>query len=223
MFIQSASVGPWGTNCHVVATKPGAECIVIDPGLGALQEINSITQENHLKPVAVLLTHGHIDHIWNLLPLCDDLGIPAVIHQMDKRLLKDPLMGVSKEAAEMVNQLSPGAVWREPAIVQTMNSETKISFAGFEIDVIPTPGHTAGSVCFLFNNDHLFTGDTLFAQGIGRTDLFSGSDSDMVQSLNLLVNRFDDNMIIYPGHGPNSSIGETKTVNSYLQKLLDLR
>jgi glyoxylase-like metal-dependent hydrolase (beta-lactamase superfamily II) len=219
MFIRTASVGPWGTNCHVVAMGAGSECLVIDPGLGASQFVAAVTAEFRLKPVAVLATHGHVDHIWNLYPIATDLDIPAVIHRSDRMFLTDPGKAVSAEGAKVVASFTPNQPWLEPAALIEVSGVAELDFAGFKIKVFSTPGHTAGSVCFEFKDDSLFTGDLLFKNAIGRTDLFSGDEKQMQQSLAHVMNSYADDVLIYPGHGDDSTIGEERKNNPYLHNL----
>jgi hydroxyacylglutathione hydrolase len=220
LLIKSASIGPWGTNCHVVALKAGGECIVIDPGQGATEFVAEISVEYHLNPVAILATHGHIDHVWNLYPIATDLGIPSVIHQQDRRFLANPELAISPEGIQTLASLAPNQVWLEPKDIIEVTGKTAVDFAGFNIKIIPTPGHTAGSVCFQLNDDHLFTGDLLFKNAIGRTDLFSGDSTVMNQSLKLIMGEYGDNVLIFPGHGVNSTIGAERVSNPYIRKLL---
>jgi hydroxyacylglutathione hydrolase len=219
VLIKSASIGPWGTNCHVVALNAGGECIVIDPGQGATEYVAEISAEYKLNPVAILATHGHIDHVWNLYPIATDLEIPTVIHQQDRRFLANPELAVSPETIKTLASLAPGQVWLEPDQIIEVSGATTVDFAGFNIKIIPTPGHTAGSVCFQLNEDHLFTGDLLFKNAIGRTDLFSGDPEEMNQSLRLIMKDYSDDVLIFPGHGENSTIGAERSSNPYVRKL----
>ena len=219
MFIRTASVGPWGTNCHVAALGTGSECLIIDPGLGASEFVTQITAEFRLKPVAVLATHGHVDHIWNLYPVATDLQIPAVIHRKDRMFLTNPANAVSPEGAKVVASLTPDQPWLEPSELIEVGDIAELNFAGFNIKVFSTPCHTAGSVCFEFNHDQLFTGDLLFKNAIGRTDLFSGDEKQMQKSLANVMSSYADDVLIFPGHGDNSTIGDERKNNPYLQNL----
>lgn len=219
MLIKTASVGPWGTNCHVVATGANNECLVIDPGLGAAEFVHQVIAEYHLRPVAVLATHGHVDHIWQVYPLTADLGIPAVIHKSDRAFLTDPIKAISPEGGKLVNSLTPDQQWLEPNEVIEISNRAYLDFAGFIISIVPTPGHTAGSVCFQLNGDHLFTGDLLFKNAIGRTDLYSGDATQMEKSLTMIMTEFGDDTLLFPGHGDNSTIGAERVNNPYLKNL----
>lgn len=219
MLIHSASVGPWGTNCHVVALGARQECVIVDPGLDAIDFVQQQIDEYGLRPIAILATHGHVDHIWQVYPLATDLDIPAVIHKFDREFLTNPAKAISSEGAQLISSLAPEQIWLEPKEIVEVKDRTVLEFAGFQIRVLPTPGHTAGSVCFQFGEDRLFTGDLLFKNAIGRTDLFSGDPSQMQHSLRLIMDECNDDMQIYPGHGPNSTIGAERKSNPFLLKL----
>lgn len=219
MLIKTASVGPWGTNCHVVATGANNECLIIDPGLGAAPFVRDVVADYGLLPVALLATHGHVDHVWQLYPLAADLAIPAVIHKSDREFLTNPIKAISPEGGKLIQSLTPDQQWLEPDEVIEISNRAQLDFAGFTISIIPTPGHTAGSVCFQLNGDHLFTGDLLFKNAIGRTDLYSGDSSQMQNSLEMIMSEFGDETMVFPGHGDNSTIGSERVNNPYLKNL----
>ena len=219
MLIKTASVGPWGTNCHVVATGANNECLIIDPGLGAAPFVLDVVADYGLLPVALLATHGHVDHVWQLYPLAADLAIPAVIHKSDREFLTNPIKAISPEGGKLIQSLTPDQQWLEPDEVIEISNRAQLDFAGFTISIIPTPGHTAGSVCFQLNGDHLFTGDLLFKNAIGRTDLYSGDWSQMQNSLEMIMSEFGDETMVFPGHGDNSTIGAERVNNPYLKNL----
>ena len=172
MLIAGFPAGSFETNCYLVAASAGSECVVIDPGQDAVPGIDAVIAEHRLKPVAVLLTHGHIDHIWSVVPVCGARDIPAYIHPSDRALLSDPARGLPLAAGQ---QLLPGLTFTEPDDVAELADGMTLRLAGLDIVVDHAPGHTPGSVTFRVAPGVLFSGDLLFAQSIGRTDLPGGT------------------------------------------------
>jgi len=221
MLIESFPAGIWQTNCYIVATQRNAECIIIDPGFNCADQVDQIVQDFNLKPVATLLTHGHLDHMWSVVPVANGYDIPAYIHASDKHLLADPLAGISAETVAMLSESLNGISFVEPADVIEFNSRTRISIAGIEIDLIPAPGHTAGSTIFELCNDSqtVFTGDVLFAGAIGRTDLPGGSSEQMDETLKSIILQLSDESIVLPGHGPASTMEIERVNNPFLRRV----
>jgi glyoxylase-like metal-dependent hydrolase (beta-lactamase superfamily II) len=221
MLIESFPAGIWQTNCYIVATERNAECIIIDPGFNCADQVDQIVQDFNLKPVATLLTHGHLDHMWSVVPVANGYDIPAYVHASDKHLLADPLAGISAETVAMLSESLNGISFVEPADVIEFNSRTRISIAGIEIDLIPAPGHTAGSTIFELCNDSqtVFTGDVLFAGAIGRTDLPGGSSEQMDETLKSVILQLSDESIVLPGHGPTSTMEIERVNNPFLRRV----
>lgn len=224
MLIAGFPAGSWGTNCYVVATGQGAECIVIDPGQDATSGVEQVVRENKLKPVAVLLTHGHIDHMFSVLPVCGAYDCTAWIHADDRHLLADPMAGISPETARML--LGGNHTFAEPDDVQELKDGQHLELAGLQFTVDHTPGHTRGSVTFttpyLGQEDVpavLFSGDVLFAGSIGRTDLPGGDHPAMLRTLATKILPMRDEIVVLPGHGGQTTIGREKATNPYLQDL----
>lgn len=224
MLIAGFPAGSWGTNCYVVATGQGAECIVIDPGQDATSGVEQVVRENKLKPVAVLLTHGHIDHMFSVLPVCGAYDSTAWIHADDRHLLADPMAGISAESARML--LGGNHTFAEPDDVQELKDGQQLEVAGLQFTVDHTPGHTRGSVTFttpyLGPEDVpavLFSGDVLFAGSIGRTDLPGGDHPAMLHTLATKILPMRDEIVVLPGHGGQTTIGREKATNPYLQDL----
>lgn len=223
MFIAGFPAGSWGTNCYIVATEPGAECIVIDPGQNATSGVEALIREHKLKPVAVLLTHGHIDHMWSVTPVAGAYDATAWIHPADRHLLSDPMAGISRESAAML--LGGKHEFTEPDDVRELTDGATLSIAGLEIVVDHAPGHTAGSVAFRTPfgqqdiSELMFSGDLLFAGSIGRTDLPGGDHAAMLTSLRDKVLPLADDIIVLPGHGEQTSIGRERATNPYLLDL----
>ena len=220
MFIAGFPAGPWGTNCYVVATAPGQECVVIDPGKDAAAGVAEVVREHGLKPVSVLVTHGHIDHMWCVAPVAGTYDATAFIHPEDRHLLADPMAGMSQETAGML--LGGKYEFAEPDEVSELADGQTLELAGLEFVVDHTPGHTRGSMTFRMPYGEqgvpevMFSGDLLFAGSIGRTDLPGGDHPTMLRSLATKVLPLPDNIVVLPGHGEQTSIGRERATNPYL-------
>lgn len=223
MFIKSFAAGPWQTNCYIIAPDSGSECIIIDPGMKAAAGIRDVIREHNLKPVAAMLTHGHIDHMWSIFPVANGYGIPALVHGSDRHLIADPSLAMSQETQNALSSMMDAEdVFAEPDDLQEVVDGMQIEFAGMEFIVRHAPGHTKGSVLFDFKEDqpHVFTGDVLFAGAIGRTDLPGGSMEDMNDSLRNVVLKLDDSSLVFPGHGPSSTMEVERDSNQYLRRVI---
>ena len=223
MLIAGFPAGGWGTNCYVAATGPGAECVVVDPGQNSADGVAQVVREHRLKPVAVLVTHGHIDHMWSVAPVAGTYDATAWIHPRDRHLLTDPMAGMSPETSRML--LGGDYTWAEPDDVREMTDGQVLELAGLRFEVDHTPGHTWGSVTFRTPYDAadvsevMFAGDLLFAGSIGRTDLPGGDHPTMLASLRDKVLPLADDIVVLPGHGEQTSIGRERATNPFLQDL----
>lgn len=226
MFLAGFPAGPWATNCYVVATGPGAECVVVDPGKDAAEGVAQVVREHRLKPVAVLVTHGHLDHMWCVAPVTGSYDATAYINPSDRHLLTDPMAGMSAETAGML--LGGRYEFAEPDHVAELADGERIGLAGLELTVDHTPGHTPGSVTFRAPYDEpgagvsevMFSGDLLFSGSIGRTDLPGGDHEQMLRSLTEKVLPLRDDTVVLPGHGEQTSIGQERATNPFLLQLL---
>jgi glyoxylase-like metal-dependent hydrolase (beta-lactamase superfamily II) len=206
----------YATNCWILAAEKGSECIIVDPGMPDISaEIEMIVEEEGLKPVAVLLTHGHLDHTFSVIPLADGYGIPAYIHSEDRRALLHP---ESVHGEEFIASLS-GVTWSEPSEVRELKNNQRFDAVGLNITAIHAPGHTAGSLMFTVNDEILISGDVLFAGSIGRTDLPSGSHEAMQRTLTTKILPLADHLRVLPGHGPDTTIEYERRTNPYLKQL----
>jgi glyoxylase-like metal-dependent hydrolase (beta-lactamase superfamily II) len=206
----------FATNCWILASAPGAECIIVDPGMPDISaEIEMIIEEEGLKPVASLMTHGHLDHTFSIKALADGYDIPAYIHSEDRRFVADPA-GI--HGPEFIETLS-GMSFSEPRDLRNLREGEVIEIVGLSIRAIHAPGHTKGSLMFMVNEDTLLSGDVLFAGSIGRTDLPTGSSSDMKNSLVKKVLPLSDDVRVLPGHGPETTIKYERKTNPYLKEL----
>ena len=201
MQIQTFNVGMLSTNCYVVSCPETREAIIIDPGFEAPYEAEQVIRyvdENALKVKFIINTHGHADHISGDVVLKRKYGVPICIHKYDAPCLNG-----------LGEKISPDNVLLEDGGL--------LKFGQVMLRVMHTPGHTPGGIS-LVGEKLVFTGDTLFAGGIGRTDFAGGSDRDMRCSLDKL-SCLPDNYVVYPGHGAVSMIGEEKRVNPFLRWL----
>jgi glyoxylase-like metal-dependent hydrolase (beta-lactamase superfamily II) len=213
MLVASFAAQMYATNCWVLATGEGSECIVIDPGMPDVSlELAELLSKHRLKPVATLLTHGHLDHTFSVVPVCDGYGIPAYIHSEDRNLLLNPAAAVSPEFGAMLAGMS----FNEPQEVKELKSGEEFELVGLKIKAIHSPGHTRGSLMYLVDGETLISGDVLFAGSIGRTDLPTGSSSDMQKTLIKKVLPLDDDVRVLPGHYQETKIGHERKNNPYL-------
>jgi glyoxylase-like metal-dependent hydrolase (beta-lactamase superfamily II) len=224
VLIAAFPAGPWGTNCYVVATAPGAECVVVDPGMDATEGVARVVEEHRLKPVSVLVTHGHVDHMWCVAPVAGGYDATAWIHPDDRHLLSDPMAGMSRETAQMM--LGGDYSWQEPDDVRELGDLQELELAGIRFVVDHTPGHTEGSVTFRSPfpdqdevSEVMFSGDLLFAGSIGRTDLPGGDHQKMLHSLATKVLPLANDVVVLPGHGEQTTIGAERATNPFLQDL----
>ena len=225
MLVRGFPAQAFGTNCYVVAPGPGEQCVVVDPGIGVEAELDALLREHDLSPVAVVLTHGHIDHTFSVTPVCGARGIAAYIHPADRDQLADPV----KYLSEGSSQLFGGRLeWTEPDDVRLLDPTVPLELAGLRIGVDLAPGHTPGSVVLRLAGDEvdgeagaplLLSGDVLFAGSIGRTDLPGGSWEAMQLSLSTVILPMADETVVLPGHGPATTIGRERTSNPFLQDL----
>lgn len=205
LTIQSFAVMPFDENCYVVSDETG-EGVVIDPG-GMAKQILAYIREAKLSIAAVLNTHGHCDHIGANDEIRDETGAPLYIHREDAAMISDMKLNLSAFMGFRVIS--------RPA-EHLLSEGDKISFGQSELEVIHTPGHTKGGVCFV-GEGVAFTGDTLFAGSIGRSDFPGGSERDLIGNIKKKLLALPDETKVYSGHGPSSEIGWERKCNPYLQ------
>ena len=221
MLIASIPSAYTATNCWVVAPGDGEQCVIIDPGAAVGPQLDELVAEHRLHPVAVLLTHGHLDHTFSVVPVCQARDVPAYIHPADRAQLTDPWSGVGVPVGTPLMGLT-GLTVAEPDDVRELRDGEVMALGGTGFTVRHAPGHTAGSVVFAAEADEqplLFSGDVLFAGSIGRVDLPGGSMDAMTRSLHTVIWPMSDATVVLPGHGPSTTIGQERTTNPYLRDL----
>lgn len=231
MLTVAFPAAAFATNCYVLAASPGEECVIVDPGIGVEDRIGEVIRQHRLRPAAVLLTHGHLDHVYSVTPVCGG-ETAAYIHHDDRYRLVDPVRTLEPGLVAMLEQqFGRAAAWTEPSTVVEVSDGERLALAGLDLEILHAPGHTEGSVMFRLDtvpdglgDDHdltatLLSGDVLFAGSIGRTDLPGGDHSAMERSLRDVVLPLPDPTLVLTGHGPATTIGRERTTNPYLQNL----
>ncbi len=201
MLIKSLVVGMMEANCYIVGDESTKEVFIIDPG-GDYNKIKKVIDKDNLKPIAVINTHGHGDHIG----ADSEFGLPVWIHRLDAEFLKDPSKNLSGAF---------GFLLKTKEATRLLEAGDILNIGSYALEVMHTPGHTPGSIC-LKEKGVVFTGDTLFCEGIGRTDFAYGSEEDIMRSIKEKLFNLDDDHVVYPGHGPTSTIGNEKTNNPFM-------
>ena len=200
-------LGSVSTNTYILYNKQTKECIIIDPAAEAQKIIESV-ESNELKPQAILLTHGHFDHILAADDVRKHYNIKVYGYEDERELFADAAKNTSERFLRKEIQVG---------IDEYFNDDTDLEFLGEKVEVIHTPGHTKGSVCFYLRDEELLiSGDTLFYHTYGRCDLYSGNHDDMIASLAKLF-LLDDNILVLPGHERATNIGDEKKYNYILR------
>lgn len=215
-------VAPYfATNCWIFGDED--YCVLVDPGIGdpyIVKEILAVLAETKFRVGAILITHGHIDHTFSLIPLQEELESTTIyMHSADKDLLTHPERALSESSQGLFRNLKvrfPKHQFVEPEGIELFNGDLEITLAGMKFEVFNTPGHTPGSIIARIDNEILVSGDTLFAGSIGRTDLPRGSISDMERSLREKIWPMSGDLLLLPGHGETSRLEWEFEVNPYL-------
>jgi len=203
-MIEEFTTGSFYTNSFIVSNDNN-ECVIIDPGFSYGEVARYI--KSKYKPVAILLTHAHADHIDGIQYFMD---LPIYMHKDDEEVMYDSNASVYSMVGR-ITPFSPGML-----DLRYIKDKDIISLIGYEFKVLHTPGHTNGSVCYSYL-DNVFTGDTLFNMSMGRTDFETGDLRKMMNSLSKIMNTYPDEYKIYPGHNDNSTIGYERKMNPYIK------
>ncbi|HHW41562.1 MAG TPA: MBL fold metallo-hydrolase [Syntrophomonadaceae bacterium] len=205
MQVKSLAVGSMMANCYIIWCRQTKDALVIDPGGDGSRILAEIKKEG-LKVKYIVNTHGHIDHIAANYDVKEGTGAKLLIHPDDAPLLTNPDLNLS---------LYMGSPFQSPKADMLISDGEEIAIGNLRFEVLHTPGHTRGGVC-LKTEGAIFTGDTLFAGSIGRTDFPGGSYKQLLDSIRNKILPSDDNCVVYPGHGPASTVGHERVNNPFL-------
>lgn len=207
MILETVSVGPMAANCYILAVKENSSAVIIDPGAQE-RKIRKALERHKLKPVLVLNTHGHYDHIG----ADDKFDVPVYVHEQDLSLLTDAQLNLSALFA---------LPYRVESKIKTLRDGQLIKVEGIELKVLHIPGHTPGGIALQLLKPEtgiVFSGDTLFCQGLGRSDLPGGSSELLIESIKEKLLKLNEETVVYPGHGPITTVGEEKRNNPFLRQ-----
>lgn len=207
MIVERIQAGIYAVNCYILACEDTNKACIIDPG-GDAEEILKYIEKNNLDLEFILLTHAHGDHIGGIPKIKEKKNVPVFIHKEDASMLKDEQMNLSNLMSNPGVNITADKLLKDGEIIELGN---------LKLHIIHTPGHTLGGICIKVD-DILFTGDTLFANSIGRTDLTGGSFEEIIESIKRKLLVFDDKVKVLPGHGPFSSIGIERANNPFINR-----
>lgn len=235
-FVVGLPLGRWRANCWVIGDRSRGSAVVVDPGEGAEREVPRVLERTGTSCAAILLTHGHLDHLWGTPSLARELDVPVLLHPDDRWLWDDPAAAFGAPPSLLSTEL--GVEWDPPTErLRDLADGERLSFAGLDLRVRHTPGHTPGHVVFVGDglartpltfaigeadslpDTVLFSGDLLFAGSIGRTDFPRGSTEAIMRSLADTVLPLEDGTLVLSGHGPDTTVGTERATNPFLLRV----
>lgn len=224
-FLEGLTLGMWQANCYLLGDVEAGRAVVIDPGQDGAAAVRERLGARGVTCEAILLTHGHIDHLWAAPELATALGAPVLLHAEDHYLWDDPAAAFG-DLPPGVLQSQLGLHWDPPGdVLETVTDGQRLSFAGLSLTVRHTPGHTPGSSVFLLTDTGadeplLVSGDLVFAGSVGRTDFPRGSWEQQMASIARVVLPLEDRTRIAPGHGPETTVGAERASNPFLREIV---
>lgn len=222
MILEVVRAQYFATNCWIFATGKNSECFIVDPGMAIPDLVGGISEviaRHNLKPIATIVTHGHLDHTFSVQPFDEKYGVATYVHPNDREFLANPagLLNADGPIAPLLRELGISS-FNEPNDVRELLDGSSIEIAGFSLKARHAPGHTPGSTVFVVNDEYLISGDVLFQNSIGNTTSRLGSSESMKKTLRKVILPLSDDLIVLPGHGPETTIGRERKNNDYLQE-----
>lgn len=206
MKIEKFVLGSFGTNSYLIMNEETKEVVIVDPATCPDYLISHVKSNGYI-PKAIFITHGHFDHIMGIDDWVDAFEIPVYLHEEEKCIIEDPSMNLSFAFGPNYSYCK----------AQGLKDGDKIRVAGYDFEVIHTPGHTCGGCCYYCAEEEvLFSGDTLFCQSVGRSDFPTGSMATLVRSIKEKLFCLPDNVMVYPGHEEYTCIADEKKYNSFI-------
>lgn len=220
-FCDRVVLGMWQANCYVLGDSSLSTAVVVDPGQDGGPEVLRLLAGRGAACEAILLTHGHIDHIWSVPELARRLDVPVLLHPSDRWLWDDPAAGFGDLPPDTL-RTQLGLDWDPPTErLEDLRDGQTLSFAGMRMRVRHTPGHTPGSCVFHLADDDplLLSGDLIFAGSVGRTDFPRGSWEEQMDAIARVVLPMEDRTVVHSGHGPQTTVGVERATNPFLRSL----
>ncbi|MPZ72783.1 MAG: MBL fold metallo-hydrolase [Nitriliruptorales bacterium] len=222
-FLEMYELGMWQANCYILGDRTLQRAVVVDPGQDAFQMVLERLAANDVTCEAILLTHGHLDHVWSTPQLAEKLDVPVFLHPADRWLWDDPAKAFGNFPPGVL-ETQFGLTWHPTGDrLQDLRDGMRLTCAGMKVEVRHTPGHTPGSSVFLMRDGDppvLLSGDLVFAGSVGRTDFPRGSFEEQNDSLRRVVLPLDDETRVYSGHGPETTVGVERRTNPFLRALI---
>lgn len=221
-FVEGFATGMWQSNCYLLGDLSAGACVVVDPGQDAADTVRERLDAHGTTCEAILLTHGHLDHLWAVPELADELDVPVLLHPDDRWIWDEPQKAFGEDLPAEVLTQQFGLRWEPPTErLEPIADGHTVHRAGLAFAVRHTPGHTPGSCVFLLDDLRpdepvLVSGDLLFAGSVGRTDFPRGSGEQQAASLARVVLPLADDTLVLPGHGPETTVGAERTGNPFL-------